>query len=245
MEVKKNPKLNLNKWSGIFFQAGLALMLLISWQAMELESSNKSGISADLLSIESELEEEIPITEALNTPPPPPPPPPAVVQQEITIVEDDLEIEETVIESTETDQNEAILDVADVEDVDIEEEEVVNIPFAVIEEVPIYPGCEDLKDKASKKKCLSDNVMKYLQQCFNTELASELGLEGRQRIAVQFKIDKNGNVADVRARAPHPMLEAEAVRVIASLPKMIPGMQRGKPVGVLYSLPILFKVETK
>ena len=85
--------------------------------------------------------------------------------------------------------------------------------------------------------------MEFVQLKFNTELANDLGLEGRQRISVQFKIDKNGKVANVRARAPHPRLEQEAIRVIQSLPKMIPGKQRGKPVGVLYSLPILFKVE--
>ena len=76
------------------------------------------------------------------------------------------------------------------------------------------------------------------------ELAAELGLEGRQRITVEFKIDKTGHITDVRARAPHPRLEKEAISVVQSLPKMIPGKQRGKPVGVLYMLPILFQVES-
>lgn len=245
MEVKKNPKANLNGWSNIFFLSGLAFMLFISWQAMELDFNNNTSLSDQILNIDSELEEEIPITEVMNTPPPPPPPPQVNVQEVIAIVEDDLEIEETVIESTETDQNEAILDVEDVEDADIEEEEVVNIPFAVIEEVPIFPGCGELEGNEAKKKCMSDGVMKFVQDKFNTELASELGLEGRQRIAVQFKIDKNGDVVNVRARAPHPMLQAEAIKVVQSLPKMLPGKQRGRPVGVLYSLPILFKVESR
>ena len=244
MEIKKNPKANLNNWSSVFFLTGLALMLFISWQAMEWESSNNSGVQADLLSLDSEFEDDIPITEQIQNTPPPPPPPQVTVTQVIEIIEDDLEIEETLIESTETDQNEAILEIEDVEEVSIEEEEVVNIPFAVIEEVPIYPGCEDLPDKEAKKKCLSSNVTRFIQSKFNTELASELGLDGRQRIAVQFRIDKHGNVVDVRARAPHPMLEAEAINVVSSLPKMTPGKQRGRPVGVLYSLPILFKVES-
>ena len=74
-------------------------------------------------------------------------------------------------------------------------------------------------------------------------MANDLGLSGKQRIFVQFKINKGGNVVDVRARAPHPRLEREAVEVVKSLPKMTPGKQRGKPVGVLYSLPILFQVQ--
>ena len=58
-----------------------------------------------------------------------------------------------------------------------------------------------------------------------------------------FKIDKNGNITNVQARAPHNRLRDEAIRVIKLLPKMIPGKQRGRPVGVKYSLPIAFKVE--
>ena len=90
---------------------------------------------------------------------------------------------------------------------------------------------------------MSEQVQKFVQRKFDTDLANDLGLEGRQRISVQFKIDKRGNVVDVRARAPHPRLEQEAVDVVKALPKMTPGMQRGQPVGVLYALPILFQVE--
>jgi Zn-dependent protease with chaperone function len=57
-----------------------------------------------------------------------------------------------------------------------------------------------------------------------------------------FTIDKNGHVTDVHYREPDPRLEQEAERVINSLPKMQPGKQRGKPVGVMYSLPIVFQV---
>ena len=85
--------------------------------------------------------------------------------------------------------------------------------------------------------------MEYVQRNFNTDLASELGLEGRQRINVQFKIDETGRVTNVRARAPHPRLAKEAVNLVSKMPKMIPGKQRGKPVGVIYALPILFQVE--
>ena len=156
------------------------------------------------------------------------------------VVEDEAEVEETIIESTETDQMEEIIEIEEIEEV---EEEIADVPFAVIENVPVYPGCEKAGNNAAKKKCMSDKVMKFVQKKFNTELANDLGLEGRQRISVQFKIDKNGNVVNVRARAPHPRLEQEAIRVVKALPKMTPGRQRGKAVGVLYALPILFQVE--
>ena len=85
--------------------------------------------------------------------------------------------------------------------------------------------------------------MKFVRKKFNADLGSQLGLTGINRVIVQFKIDKSGNVTDVRSRAPHPRLEEEAARVINSLPKMQPGKQRGKPVGVMYSLPIVFQVQ--
>jgi len=238
MEPKKNPKSDLNRRSMIFFQLGMILILFITWSAIENKTYDKSQITQDMLNLGDELDEDIPITDRNIPPPPPPPPPPA--PEVIEVIEDDDDIEETIIESAEVNQEEEIVEIDDIEEAD---EEISDVPFSVIENVPIYPGCEKKKNNAEKKKCMSEKVMKFVQKKFNTDLAGDLGLEGRQRISVQFKIDKNGNVVNVRARAPHPKLEQEAVKVVKALPKMIPGKQRGKAVGVLYSLPILFQVE--
>ncbi|NND10710.1 MAG: energy transducer TonB, partial [Flavobacteriaceae bacterium] len=146
----------------------------------------------------------------------------------------------TVIESTETTQEEEIVEVEEVEVEEVEED--IEVPFAVIENVPVYPGCEK-GNNAAKKACMSSKIQKFVQKKFNTELAGDLGLTGKQRINVVFKIDKNGNVTGVRSRAPHPRLEQEAARVINALPKMKPGKQRGKAVIVPYSLPIIFQVQ--
>ena len=116
------------------------------------------------------------------------------------------------------------------------------VPFAIIEYVPEYPGCEK-GNNSEKRKCMSTKIREFVQLNFNTDLAGDLGLYGRQRINVIFKIDKKGNVVGVRSRAPHPRLEQEAIRIINMLPKMKPGRQRGKAVIVPYSLPITFKVE--
>ncbi|MEP2937423.1 MAG: energy transducer TonB [Gilvibacter sp.] len=239
MEPKKNPKADVGRKSTLYFQIGMIVMLLLAWQAIEYKSYDRSNIDIGQLDMDDEFEEEVPVTEILNQPPPPPPPPPA--PEVIDVVEDEEEVEETVIESTETDQNEEIVEIEEIEEV--EEEVIADVPFAVIENVPIYPGCEGESGNNAKKKCMSDKIAKFVNKKFDTELASELGLSGRQRIAVQFKIDRNGNVVNVRARAPHPRLEQEAVEVVKSLPKMTPGKQRGKAVGVLYSLPILFQVQ--
>jgi len=243
MKSKKNPKVDLNRWSNTFFLFGLAVMLLAAWQGLEWETPASDKLGQELNIVGDDLEMDIPITEALNQPPPPPPPPAAVIPEVINVVQDTDLVEETVFESTETDQNQEIVDIESIEEV-IEEEEIAPVPFAVIEDVPIYPGCEIYDRNEQRKKCLSEKVMLFVQKGFNTELASELGLDGRQRISVQFKIDKHGQVVNVRARAPHPRLEQEAIALVSSLPKMIPGKQRGQPVGVLYALPILFQVES-
>ncbi|OAB80566.1 energy transducer TonB [Cochleicola gelatinilyticus] len=238
MKPKKNPKADLSRRSMLFFQLGMILMLFLAWRAIEYKTYDRS-LATDTLEVSDELLEEIPITQQITPPPPPPPPPPA--PEVIEVVEDEVEVEETIIESTETNQEEEIVEVEEI--VEAVEEEIADVPFAVIENVPVYPGCESEPNNSAKKKCMSEKVQKFVQKKFNTELAGDLGLEGRQRISVQFKIDKSGNIVDVRARAPHPRLEQEAVDVVKALPKMTPGKQRGKAVGVLYALPILFQVE--
>ena len=234
---KKNMKANVGRNSSIYFALGLVLMLFITYQSINYKSYDKAAIDIGSLNLEQENEEEIPIID-LKLPPPPPPPP--VAPQVIEIVEDELEIEETVIESTETDQTEEIVEVEEVMVEDIYED--VEVPFSVIENVPEYPGCEK-GTNAQKRKCMSDKIAKFVQKKFNTDLAGDLGLSGKQKINVMFKIDKKGNVTGVRSRAPHPRLEKEAARVINLLPKMKPGRQRGRAVVVPYSLPITFLVQ--
>ena len=240
MELKKNPKSDVSRRSMLFFQLGMVVMLFLAWQAIEWKSYDKSDNDLSKLDVGDELEEEIPITQQLTPPPPPPPPPPA--PEVIEVMEDEDEEEETIIESTEAKQDEKIVKVKEIKE-EVVEEEIADVPFAVIENVPVYPGCENENGNEAKKKCMSSKISEFINKKFNSELASDLGLEGRQRISVQFKIDKNGNVVEVRARAPHPRLEKGAVSVVQSLPDMTPGKQRGKPVGVLYSLPIVFDIQ--
>ncbi len=212
-------------------------MVFLSYMTINWKVYDKSAIDIGLVNMDELDDEEIPLLEQV-VPPPPPPPPPAAPEV-IEIVEDEEEVEETVIESTETDQEEE----KDIEDLEIEEvEEDIEVPFSVIENVPIFPGCDKGNNEA-RRKCMSQKITKFVQRKFNTDLAGDLGLSGRQRISVIFKIDKNGDVVGVRARAPHPRLVKEATRVVNLLPKMKPGKQRGKAVVVPYSLPIIFQVQ--
>ena len=118
----------------------------------------------------------------------------------------------------------------------------VEVSFSTVNNVPIFPGC-DKGNNAERRKCMSQKITKFVQKEFNVNIARNLGLYGRQRISVIFKINKKGNVVGVRARAPHPNLKKEAIRVVNMIPKMKPGMQLGKAVIVPYSLPIIFQVQ--
>ena len=239
MEIKKSPKANLEKFSTIFIQLGLVLALLVVYLGIEHKTFERDLDILGSLTTEVVEEEDIPITERIEQIKPPPPPPPA--PEVIEVVEDEKEVEETVLESTETDENEKV-EVEEIEEVVEEEEVVEDVPFAIIEDAPVFPGCKG--SKAQKKKCLQDKIKKHVNKKYNTGLAGDLGLDpGKKKVYVQFKISKTGNITEVRARGPHKRLEKEAIRVVKLLPKMIPGKQRGRAVGVKYTLPITLLVE--
>ncbi len=237
MKSKKNPEKEIGRNSSLYFAIGLNLMLLFTWQLLEHKTYEKDVAIMEFIETEAEYEEEIPVVN-VNTPPPPPPP--VAVQEKIQIVEDMEEVEETVIESTETTQEEAIEEVVDVGDVFGESiEEEVEVSFAVIENVPVFPGCEK-KSKAATKRCFQKKIQEHVVKNFQyPDLALEMGIQGR--VSVIFVIDAKGYTTNVRSRGPDRILEKEAERIISLLPKMKPGEQRGKPVKVSYAVPIFFK----
>lgn len=125
-----------------------------------------------------------------------------------------------------------------------QQEIIADVPFAIIEQPPIYPGCHS-KDKVRLKKCMSTKIQDFVENTFNTKKFDTLSLPpGRKRVAVRFKISKEGDIIDAEATAQHPEIEIEAVRVINLLPTMEPGIQRGRKVNVLYAIPIEFMIES-
>jgi len=234
MQIKKNPKANLENYSKIFMQLGLVLALLVVYLAIEKKTYER--VIGDLGPVVLNMEDDEQTVEIEQVKPPEPKTPPPPTPDKIEIVEDEKEVEETVIESTETDEDEAV-EIEEIIEVEEEEDVMEDVPFAIIEDVPVYPGCKG--NKAKLRACLQEKITKHVNRKFNADLASDLGLSpGVKRIFVMFKIDKSGNITNVMARAPHKRLQEEAIRVVKLLPKMIPGKQRGK-----YSLPIAFKVE--
>jgi antitoxin component YwqK of YwqJK toxin-antitoxin module len=125
--------------------------------------------------------------------------------------------------------------------------EEVKVPDGMIEHVPIYPECEKVFGNKARKKCMSIKITEFISKNYDTDIAKKYGIPSNQKIKIYviFKIDKKGNVVGVKARSPHPKFTEEAVRVVKMLPKLKSGVQRGKPVVVPFSLPIVFNIPSK
>lgn len=115
-------------------------------------------------------------------------------------------------------------------------------PFAV-EKVPVYPGCELGNNNETLKKCMMSKIYEHISQNFDISISGTMGLKGRQRIGVKFTIDKKGYITDLQIEGPHTRLIDEARKVMMTLPRMVPGEQRGEPVDIMYALPIVFDIE--
>ncbi|GLB50676.1 energy transducer TonB [Neptunitalea lumnitzerae] len=239
MELKKNPKADLNRNIGLFFAVGLALVSGLMWFAIEYKTYDKVDDFDYSMDLQNELDEEVPITMQLAPPPPPPPPPPPAPEV-IEVVEDDAEVEEVEIKSTEVTKDEVIREVEEFEEVEEEEVIVADVPFTVIEDKPMFPGCEK-KPKNKQAECFKEKLDDHVRKNFEyPEIAREMGIQGR--VYVNFRINKDGTITVLGTRGPDKNLEKEANRIINSLPKLIPGKQRGQPTPVTFAYPIVFKL---
>ncbi len=129
------------------------------------------------------------------------------------------------------------------EDAEIEVKEnyqgEADVPFAFIDEVPVFPGCENAENR---RGCFNSMLQKHIGENFRyPEEAQDKGIQGR--VNVMFIIGEDGSVGNVRMRGPDKILEDEAERIISLLPQMTAGKHKGKEVKVPYSIPITFKLQ--
>lgn len=240
MKTKKHPKANLENYSKLFTQLGLVLTLIIVYVLIQNKTFEKDFIvlNDSPMNMEDTMEQVI----IIKVEPPKVQPKKKIVIDEIIKADDnDDDIVETIIENI--NPSDPIDDISKI--IDTNEDELIGpetVPFIIIEEAPVFPGCEGTEEEM--RICFEEKIARFVGKNFNSELAITLGLApGVKRIFVMFKIDKKGNIVDIESRAPHMSLQNEAERVIKLLPKMTPGKQRKKPVGVKYSIPIVFNVE--
>jgi len=226
MDTKKTPKADLETKKTFFTEIGLVIALSLALFAFNYRSYERASSMDFQVKVDDTPEEIIPITKQEVKPPPQAPPPQVTV---INIVNDDVEVETDIDIDVEADENTEVADYVPVERK--QEEEVVEMEiFTVVESMPGYPGGD-----AARMQFLQENI-KYPQ------MARESGIQGT--VYVTFVVETDGRVTDVRVlRGIGGGCDEEAIRVIQSMPKWVPGKQRGKPVRVQFNMPIKFTLQ--
>ena len=227
MEIKKSEQADLERGKGtsllIGFVIALGVMFVaLAWTQREVEDNSDLYTARDV----SLNEEMIPIT--LPEKKTVPPPPAAVTKAEIIeIVEDDADIEEDIMASTE--DNVEWVDLDDYDVVEVEPEPEEEEIFMVVEDQPEFPG-----GTAALLEYLRKNI-KYPAIC------RENNIQGR--VLVTFIVNKDGAIVEPEVvKSVNPSLDKEALRVISTMPNWKPGSQRGKPVRVKYTVPVNFRL---
>ena len=227
MEIKKSERADLERGKGTSLLIGFVMALAVMFVALEWTQREKED-NSEIYGVKdiSLNEEMVPIT--LPEKKTVPPPPAAVTQSDILeIVDDDADVEEDIMASTE-DQVEWV-DLDEIDYVEVEPEPEEEEIFMVVEDAPEFPG-----DTQALLDYLRKNI-KYPAIC------RENNIQGR--VLVSFVVNKDGAIVDPEVvRGVHPSLDKEALRVIAGMPNWKPGSQRGKPVRVKYTVPVNFRL---
>lgn len=228
MEVKKSPKADLESKKSTWLLVGYVVVLAFLFVSFEWTRRDIKIDTSQALSDVVFEEEIIPITESPEQVAPPPPEAPSVADV-LEIVDDKANVEETVIANTEdVGQKVEVKYVVPTQVVEEEPEE--QTIFEVVENMPDFPG-----GMPALMQYLAKNI-KY------PTIAQENGTQGR--VIVQFVVNKDGTIVDPKVvRSVDPYLDKEAIRVISTMPKWKPGMQRGKPVRVKYTVPVMFRLQ--
>lgn len=228
MELKKNPKADLENRRGLYLEIGLVVILVAALVAFNIKTYDQEQVEVVQRTAIDEVEDVVIQTQQEELPPPPPPEQPEVTT-ELNVIEDDAESQNEVDMSSFQRQEEATnIEITPVK-IEEEEEEDEQVIFQVVENDPEFPGGIEA-------------LMKYLQQNIKyPQLARENNITGK--VYVTFVVERDGSVTGVRVlRDIGGGCGQEAVRVVKSMPKWTPGKQRGKAVRVQYNLPVNFSL---
>ena len=236
MEIKKSLSADLEGKKGTGLLMGFVLALSAMFVAFEWTQHDKKVIETEPVFTAAIEEDMIPITQQPEVVAPPPAPAPKIaeiiniVDNETELVEEEVETSEEVNQAIVTTPGTGTTAVATGPVGPVVEEVDENQIYDIVEENPRFPGGEE-----ACMKWLSDNI-KYPPICV------EQGIQGR--VYAQFVVNKDGSIVDIKiVRSPDPYLSKEAERVLKMMPKWSPGKQRGKPVRVKFSLPVMFRLQ--
>ena len=236
MEIKKSQRADLEGQKSTGLLIGYIVTLAAIFVAFEY--TTRDYVETDVVYSTSSFvseEEVVPITQPIFTAAPPPPAEAPQVAEILDIVDNNTEIVEEEIQSTESTTEAVSGPVAHVSGPAMgppaatQEEGDEGEVFEIVEQNPMFPGGNE-----ELMKWLSKNL-KYPAS------AQENGIQGR--VLVQFVVNKDGSIVEPKVlRSVDPALDKEALRVVSTMPKWQPGKQRGKTVRVRFTLPVTFRL---
>ena len=227
MEIKKTSKASLENKKSNWLLVGYVIVLVFMFVAFEWSKRDvRIDMSDAITENVFEQEIEIPITEQPELAAPPPPQAPAIAEV-LTIVDDNDNVKETAIASSE-EIGEAVI--------------IKPISPTVDEEIPVEDEIFEVVEKNPEFSYNGMSLMQYLGKSIKyPTIAQETGTQGR--VIVQFVVNKDGSIVDVKVvRGVDPYLDKEAIRVISTMPKWKPGKQRGEAVNVKFTVPVAFRL---
>lgn len=216
MLPKKKPHADLSRFTGLFFAIGLVIATSMTLFAFNINVKKTPPKAVVFPSVHQPLDEPIELV-TFPSPPPPPPAPPIIYEGCQHIIE---------CFSFDT----------------IQEQEITELPFSIVDEVPRFQVDSDLpNDQELLKKRFKENLEKHVKEHFSyPKECADLNIQGR--VFVAFLIDTEGFVRVKNVRGPHHLLEEKSREIIEKLPRFIAGKSQGKAVSVSYAYPITFKL---
>ena len=241
MEIKKSKKADLEGQKSTSLLLGYVAALAGLFVCFEYTTREYAEAETPIYVPFAQMEEEVvPITQPIFTVAPPPPAEVPQVPEILDIVDDDEEIEEEEIESSEATESAISGPSAPIQGavmvaegppspIVVQEENDEQEVFTVVEDMPEFPGGME-----ALLTYLSKNI-KY------PSIAQENNIQGR--VIVEFVVNKDGSIVEPKViKSLDSSCDKEALRVVAAMPKWKPGKQRGKPVRVKYTVPVMFRL---
>ena len=247
----KYPEADVFRARSTFFNLALALAVGTVTLAFSWTQYEKPVVIYELEPLDEDIE-VAPIRTATPPPPPPPPPPPVIEQvpdDEILEEEEPEFVDEFIDEDTEVFAEPVVKNTPPPPPPPPEEEPAApELPFIIVEQMPRFPGCEDMAGtKKEKEKCAERKMLEFIYKNIKyPAIARENDVEGT--CVIGFVINEEGAITDAKiVRDIGAKCGEEALRVIKlmnSMPqKWTPGKQRGRKVKVQFNMPIRFKLQ--
>ncbi|HMQ91139.1 MAG TPA: energy transducer TonB [Flavilitoribacter sp.] len=242
----------LFNWSGSFFNLGLLIAVGLAVMALGWTQYDKrqTGYFLDLTPEEDVL--VTPPPTSFPKPPPPVLPPPVIeaVPEEELLDEEPVKFENMNIdEDTPVDRPEPVFEKPRMPALPPPVKNDAGPPeiFSVVEEMPRFPGCDDLPNKAERQACSDKALLKFMYDNLKyPSIARENGMEGTA--VIRFVVETDGSISGASiVRNPGGGLGEEALRVVNLFTwddiLWTPGKQGGRKVRVQFNLPVKFKLE--